>query len=69
MLTTEIERTRSKRPEDLNAYDLYLRAHPEFQSYSREGFLRALGFLEKAVTVDQGSQTRGQNLQTVLAGY
>ncbi len=52
MLTTEIERTRSKRPEDLNAYDLYLRAHPEFQSYSREGFLRALGFLEQAVTVD-----------------
>ena len=52
MLKLEIERTRTKRPEDLNAYDLYLRAHPEFQSYTHEGFLRAKALLEQALVID-----------------
>jgi adenylate cyclase len=52
VLQSEIERARVKRREHLTAYDLYLRAHPEFQSYTQEGFARAKGYLEKAVAID-----------------
>ena len=48
----EIKRSRVKRPEDFSAYDLYLRALPEFQTYTREGFLRAQGYLEQALAID-----------------
>ena len=36
--TIEIARARAKRPDDLNAYDLFLRALPEFYTFSRKGF-------------------------------
>lgn len=52
ILRAEIDRSRSKRTDDLTAYDLYLRAHPEFQSYTRDGFLRAQTYLEQAVSID-----------------
>ncbi len=48
----EIERARLKRPDDITSYDLYLRALPEFQSYTREGFLRAQVYLEQALAID-----------------
>lgn len=49
---SEIQRSRNKPPESLTAYDLYLRAQPEFHSYTRDGFLRARELLERAVTID-----------------
>jgi adenylate cyclase len=36
----------------MTAYDLYLRAQPEFNSYTREGFLRARDLLERALAID-----------------
>ncbi|MBP2235288.1 adenylate cyclase [Sinorhizobium kostiense] len=48
----EIERARRKRPEHITAYDLYLRALPEFQTYTREGFLRGQRVLEDALAID-----------------
>jgi adenylate cyclase len=49
---TEIERTRNKPPGSLTAYDLYLRAQPEFHTYTRDGFLRARELLEQALALD-----------------
>jgi adenylate cyclase len=37
----EIARARVKRPEDLSAYDLYLRALPDFHRFTEEGFRAA----------------------------
>lgn len=48
----EIERARRKPTESLDAYDLYLRALPAINAYTRGGFEEAEGLLRKAVTLD-----------------
>jgi|tagenome__1003787_1003787.scaffolds.fasta_scaffold20929232_2 adenylate cyclase len=48
----EIKRARSKPTESLDAYDLYLRALPEFHSYTEQGFKKAQAILEQAVARD-----------------
>jgi TolB-like protein/cytochrome c-type biogenesis protein CcmH/NrfG len=48
----EIERARGKPPENLDAYDLYLRALPAFYSITREGNDQALQWLARALTFD-----------------
>jgi len=48
----EIERARRKRPENLDAYDLYLRALPYTQSAMPEGAAIAIGHLEQALKLD-----------------
>src|SRR5436190_8019908 len=48
----EIERARRKRPENLGAYDLYLRALPHTQSVMPEDAAVAIGYLEEALELD-----------------
>jgi len=48
----EIERARRKRPENLNAYDLYLRALPYFHSVMPEDAESGMGLLEDALKLD-----------------
>src|SRR5439155_6103535 len=48
----EIERSRRKRPENLGAYDLYLRALPHTQSAMPEDAALAIGYLEEALELD-----------------
>jgi adenylate cyclase len=49
---SEIERSRRKRPENLGAYDLYLRALPYMTSVMPEDARIAAGFLEDALKQD-----------------
>jgi len=48
----EIERARRKRPDNLDAYDLYLRALPFAYTSMPEDADKALGFLEKAIKLE-----------------
>src|SRR6266436_3015492 len=48
----EIERARRKRPESLDAYDLYLRALPFAYTSMSEDADKALGFLEQAIKLE-----------------
>jgi TolB-like protein/Tfp pilus assembly protein PilF len=48
----EIERARRKRPESLDAYDLYLRALPHFASLMPEDAAIGIGLLEEALKLD-----------------
>lgn len=48
----EIERAKSKPTESLAAYDLYLRALPEFDSLTEQGFYRAKALLQEALAQD-----------------
>jgi adenylate cyclase len=50
--SVEIERSRRKRPESLDAYDLVMRALPCVWTMDREGNSEALGFLERAIAND-----------------
>jgi adenylate cyclase len=49
---SEIEHSRRKRPENLGAYDLYLRALPHMASVMPPGARIAAGFLEDALRLD-----------------
>jgi TolB-like protein len=48
----EIERVRRKRPESLDAYDLVLQAQNDVDSGMPEQVTRALGFLERAISLE-----------------
>jgi tetratricopeptide (TPR) repeat protein len=48
----EIERARRKPPDDLNAYDHYLRALSHAYGYTRQGRALALSHLGKALSID-----------------
>jgi tetratricopeptide (TPR) repeat protein len=48
----EIERARRKRPDSLDAYDLYLRALPFAYTSMPEEADKALGFLEQAINLE-----------------
>ncbi len=50
----EIDRARRKRPENLDAYDLYLRALPGLRAMTAEGSVRALTLLRQALDLDPG---------------
>jgi adenylate cyclase len=49
---SEIARARRRRPEDLNAYELTMRALPLVLASSPEAALRALDLLERAIELD-----------------
>ena len=49
---SEIERSKRKRPENLDAYDLYLRALPHATSLTPEEAMIAAGFLDGALKLD-----------------
>jgi adenylate cyclase len=48
----EIERARSKPTENLNAYDLYLRALPHYRAFTRTGSDEVLRLLRRAIELD-----------------
>jgi adenylate cyclase len=48
----ESQRAGRKRPENLNAYDLYLRALPHAYAYTPEGRTLAIELLEKALAIN-----------------
>ncbi len=48
----EIERSRRKRPQDLNSYDYTMRAMPHVWALEKEESAKALGLLEKALGID-----------------
>jgi len=50
----EIDRSRRKRPESLDAYDLYLQALPEMYASRPEANVRAIELLERSVALDPG---------------
>jgi TolB-like protein/Tfp pilus assembly protein PilF len=50
----EIERSRRKRPENLDAYDLYLQAFPDVYAMRPEACRRAMALLDKALALDPG---------------
>jgi TolB-like protein len=50
----EIERARRKRPDSLDAYDLYLRALPHAWAYTEAESEEAIELLEKALRIDAG---------------
>lgn len=54
LLHVEIERARGKRTESLDAYDLYLRALPEYYAMTRQGSDAALALLHRAIAADPG---------------
>ncbi len=49
---SEIERSRRKRPESLDAYDLFLRAIPHMQSHMPDEGRKAIPLLEKALRLE-----------------
>jgi adenylate cyclase len=48
----EIERAKRKRPDDLNAYDLYLRAMSHMHEVTAEGRIAALDLIEQALQIN-----------------
>jgi TolB-like protein/Tfp pilus assembly protein PilF len=52
--SAEIERSRRKRPDNLDAYDLYLQALPDVYSMRPDRNARAIQLLEQAVKLDPG---------------
>jgi adenylate cyclase len=48
----EVERARSKPTDNLDAYDLYLRALPHFYGMSKDGFTEALALCDRARVLD-----------------
>jgi adenylate cyclase len=52
MLQTEIEMATRRRPENLTAYDFYLRAMPQFYLATREGFAEAIRLAHRALELD-----------------
>jgi adenylate cyclase len=53
LMQAEIARARAKPTETLAAYDFYLRALPEFHSFTEDGFIRSREFLTEALRRDQ----------------
>jgi adenylate cyclase len=52
MLQTEIELAARRRPENLTAYDFYLRAMPRYYLMTREGLAGAIRLFHRALELD-----------------
>jgi adenylate cyclase len=52
LMQAEITRARAKPPDTLAAYDFYLRALPEFHSFTKDGFTRSRELLAEALQRD-----------------
>jgi adenylate cyclase len=50
--SAEIERSRRKRPESLDAYDFVLRAYPDVWSLERGANAEALKLLDQAIAIE-----------------
>jgi adenylate cyclase len=65
---TEIERVRRKRPDNMDAYDLYLRALPHWHAMTQEGNREAMRLLQRALVLDPG-YAPALAAQAMLIGY
>ena len=54
MFQTEIEMATRRRPENLTAYDFYLRAMPQYYLMTREGVAEAIRLAHRALELDPG---------------
>jgi len=52
LLRTEIEMATQRRPENLTAYDYYLRALPQYYLSTREGLAEAISLVHRALELD-----------------
>ena len=52
LVAAEVERAKSKRPENLTAYDLYLRALPAVREMTHEGNDRAIELVSRALGIE-----------------
>jgi adenylate cyclase len=52
LLQTAIEMATRRRPENLTAYDFYLRALPQYYSLTREGLAKAIALAHRALELD-----------------
>jgi adenylate cyclase len=52
LLQTEIAMATRRRPDNLTAYDFFLRAMPRFYSLTREGLVEAIGLAHRALELD-----------------
>jgi adenylate cyclase len=66
--SAEILRARDKPTEDLDAYDLYLRALQDYYIFSRESFLRAIELTDRALRIDP-HYGMAASLGSILRGY
>jgi adenylate cyclase len=64
----ELERVRRKPPDNLDAYDLYLRALPHWYTMTREGNAEAMTLLDRALTKD-GAYAPALALKALALGY
>ena len=74
MLQTEIAMATRRRPEDLTAYDYYLRALPQFYLKTREGFAEAIRLAHRALELDPrfglvAALAGASHARNVLWGY
>ena len=74
LLQTEIRLAARRRPENLTAYDLYLRAMSQFYLTTREGLAEAIRLARRALELDPGfgvaaALAGAGHMQNVLLGY
>jgi adenylate cyclase len=74
LLQTEIGIAARRRPENLTAYDYYLRALPQYYLSTREGFAEAIRLAHRALELDPGfgvvaALAGSCHLHNVLLGY
>src|SRR5215472_15815800 len=74
LLQTEIAMAARRRPENLTAYDLYLRALPQFYLATRKGVAEAIRLTHRAFKLDPGfgraaALAGNCHMQNVLWGY
>jgi adenylate cyclase len=74
LLQTEIALAARRRPENLTAYDLYLRAMPQFYLATREGLAEAIKLAHRALELDPrfglvAALAGVCHMQSVLWGY
>ena len=74
MLQTEIAMATRRRPENLTAYDFYLRAMQQYYLATREGLAEAIRLFHRALELDPGFARAASlagvcHLLNVLLGY
>ena len=74
LLQTEIAMAARRRPENLTAYDFFLRAWSQFYLTTREGFAEAIRLAHRALELDPGfglaaALAGAGHMQNVLLGY
>ncbi len=74
LLQTEISMATRRRPENLTAYDYYLRALPQFYLSTREGLAEAIRLAHRALELDPqfgpvAALAAGCHMQNVFFGY